>query len=99
MPNDNSFTYLEKVQTQIIQNLKGIAHCPSVQIQDVPRGPVFAHMTEEEDARLDDLEEDILRDKRHTPREWDKHIESSLELEESDGEEEVQMMKISTPFC
>jgi histone deacetylase 1/2 len=99
MRNHNSFNYLEKVQTQIIENLKEIAHCPSVQMQDVPREPLFAHATEEEDARLDDLEEDILKDTRHNPREWDKHIESHLELEGSDGEEDIQMMKISTPIC
>jgi hypothetical protein len=60
-------------------------------MQDVPREPVFAHMTEEEDARLDDLEEDTLKDTQH--------VESNLELEESDGEEDIQMMKISTAIC
>ena len=99
MRNENSFNYLEKIQTQIIKNLKEIAHCPSVQIQDVPQEPLFAHMTEEEDERLDDLEEDILNDTRNNPRQWDKHIESNLELEESDCEEEIQMMKISTAVC
>jgi histone deacetylase 1/2 len=99
MSNENSFNYLEKVQTQIMENLKEIAHCPSVQMQDVPQEPLFAHMTEEEDARFDDLEEDTLMDARHNQREWDKHIESNLELEESDGEEDIQMMKISTLIC
>jgi histone deacetylase 1/2 len=98
MRNENSFSYLEKVQTQIIQNLKEIAHCPSVQMQDVPREPLFAHMTEEEDDILDDLEEDNLKDTRHTPRERDKHIESNLECE-TDGEENIQLMKISTAIC
>jgi len=68
-------------------------------MQDVPQEPLFAHMTEEEDARLDDLEEDTLKDTRHNPREWDKHVESNLELEESEGEEDIEMMKISTVVC
>lgn len=95
MRNENSFNYLEKVQTQIIQNLKEIVHCPSVQMQDVPREPLFAHMTEEEDDRLDDLDEDTLKDTRHNPREWDKHVESNLELEESDDDKDINLIKIS----
>ncbi|RFU28588.1 hypothetical protein B7463_g7749, partial [Scytalidium lignicola] len=86
--NANSYEYLEKIQTRIIENLKSIAFYPSVQMQDVPREPMFTHMTEEEETRLDDLEEDNNKDTRHNPRAWDKRVENDLELEESDTEDD-----------
>ena len=86
MHNSNSHDYLEKIKNAVIDNLRSLAHAPSVQMTDVPRDSMA--MNDEDDAILDDLDEDEHPDRRHTKRRWDKCIEKDGELEESDDEEE-----------
>ena len=86
MHNSNSQEYLEKIKNSVIDNLRNLAHAPSVQMTDVPRDPMG--MDDEGDAILDDLDEDENPDRRHTKRRWDKYVEKDGELEESEDEEE-----------
>ncbi|KAI9816719.1 MAG: histone deacetylase [Thelocarpon impressellum] len=88
MDNANSREYLEKIKTQVIENLKRTAFAPSVQMTDVPRDP--EGMDDEADAILDDLDEDENKDTRYTKRRWDKYVEKDGELSESDDEEEAE---------
>ncbi|KAI9847707.1 MAG: histone deacetylase [Sclerophora amabilis] len=86
MDNANSREYLEKIKTQVIENLKRTAFAPSVQMTDVPRDP--EGMDDEADAILDDLDEDENKDDRYTKRRWDKYVEKDGELSDSEDEEE-----------
>lgn len=85
MDNANSPEYLEKIKTQVIENLKRTAFAPSVQMTDVPRDPVG--MDDEADAILDDEDEDEHKDERMTKRRWEKYVEKDGELSESEDEE------------
>lgn len=84
MDNANTRDYLEKIQNQIIDNLRRVANAPSVQMQDVPRESMA--MNDEDDAVLDDLDEDENPDKRHTQRRFDRSVEPDGELSDSDDE-------------
>ncbi|KAI9758592.1 MAG: hypothetical protein M4579_002968 [Chaenotheca gracillima] len=86
MDNANSREYLEKIKTQVIENLKRTAFAPSVQMTDVPRDP--EGMDDEADAILDDLDEDENKDDRYTKRRWDKYVEKDGELSDSEDEDE-----------
>ncbi|KAI4190010.1 MAG: hypothetical protein LQ346_005008 [Caloplaca aetnensis] len=87
MDNANSQEYLEKIQLQVIDNLKRTTtHAPSVQMTDVPRDSIG--INDDDDAALDDLDEDIHPDQRKTKRRWDKYIERDAELSASEDEEE-----------
>ncbi|KAI4192428.1 MAG: hypothetical protein LQ350_008652, partial [Teloschistes chrysophthalmus] len=89
MDNANHKEYLEKIQIQVIENLKRTnAHAPSVQMTDVPRDPIG--MNDDDEAALDDLDEDTHPDQRKTKRQWDKYIERDDELSASEDEEENQ---------
>ncbi len=92
MDNANSRDYLEKIKTQVIENLKRTAFAPSVQMTDVPRDP--EGMDEDAEAALDDLDEDQNPDARHTQRRMDKYIEKDGELSDSEGEEESAHMGV-----
>jgi len=85
MDNANSPEYLEKIKTQVIENLKRTAFAPSVQMTDVPRDPVG--MDDEADAILDDEDEDEHKDERMTKRRWEKYVEKDGELSESEDED------------
>ncbi|MCJ1251016.1 histone deacetylase [Trapelia coarctata] len=85
MDNANSPEYLEKIKTQVIENLKRTAFAPSVQMTDVPRDPVG--MDDEADAILDDEDEDENKDERMTKRRWEKYVEKDGELSESEDED------------
>ncbi len=87
MDNANSKDYLEKIKTQVIENLKRTAFAPSVQMTDVPRDP--EGMDDEADAMLDDLDEDQNKDTRYTKRRWDKYVSKDEELSESEGEDQA----------
>jgi histone deacetylase 1/2 len=87
MDNANSFEYLEKIKTQVIENLKRTAFAPSVQMTDVPRDP--EGYDDEADAILDDLDEDENKDARDTPRRWEKRTTKDEDLSESDDEEQA----------
>lgn len=87
MDNANSQEYLEKIQLQVIDNLKRTTtHAPSVQMTDVPRDSIG--INDDDDAALDDLDEDTHADQRKTKRRWDKYIERDDELSASEDEEE-----------
>lgn len=88
MDNANSKEYLEKIRMQVIENLRRTTFAPSVQMTDVPRGPLVEGMDDEADAILDDLDEDENKDKRFTKRRFDQYIEREGELSESEDEEE-----------
>ena len=88
MDNANSREYLEKIKTQVIENLKRTAFAPSVQMTDVPRDA--EGMDDEADAILDDLDEDENKDTRYTKRRWDKYVEKDGELSESEDEDEAE---------
>ncbi|KAL8735386.1 MAG: hypothetical protein Q9166_000931 [cf. Caloplaca sp. 2 TL-2023] len=87
MDNANSREYLDKIQLQVIENLKSTTtHAPSVQMTEVPRDPVG--MNDDDDAALDDLDEDTHVDQRKTKRQWDKYMERDDELSASEDDEE-----------
>ncbi|KAI4260393.1 MAG: hypothetical protein L6R42_004072 [Xanthoria sp. 1 TBL-2021] len=87
MDNANSREYLDKIQIQVIENLRSTTtHAPSVQMTEVPRDPIGAN--DDQDAVLDDLDEDTNADQRKTKRQWDKYIERDDELSASEDEEE-----------
>lgn len=72
MENLNSKDYLEKIKTQVIENLSRTKFAPSVQLTDVPRDPEGFN---EEDGILDDMEEDGEgADRRYTQRRWDQRV-------------------------
>lgn len=93
MDNANSPEYLEKIKTQVFENLRRTTHVPSVQMTDVPRSPInnmTGETLDEEEERLDDEEADLeeSKDKRSTQRQLDARIARDDEFEDSDGEEE-----------
>lgn len=88
MDNANTRDYLEKIRTQVVENLKRTAFAPSVQMTDVPRNPLVDGIDDEADDVLDDLDEDENKDKRFTQRRFDKYVEKPGELSESEDEEE-----------
>lgn len=101
MDNANSPEYLEKIKTQLIENLRMTAAAPSVQMTDVPRGPVYSAPNpddpdaegnvedfDERETRLDDQDDDENKDTRMTERRWDQRIERDDELYDSDDEDQ-----------
>lgn len=88
MDNANTKEYLEKIRTQVVENLKRTSFAPSVQMTDVPREPLVGGMDDEADAILDDLDEDENKDKRMTARRFDRYVEKPGELSDSEDEEE-----------
>jgi histone deacetylase 1/2 len=89
MENANSKDYLEKIKTQVIENLKKTAHAPSVQLTEVPR-TTLAGTTDEDEDILDDEDEDMNKDVRTTKRSWDQRVTRDDELDESEDEEEAR---------
>ncbi|CEL02734.1 Putative Histone deacetylase (Fragment) [Aspergillus calidoustus] len=88
MDNANTREYLDKIRTQVVENLKRTAFAPSVQMTDVPRDPLVDGMDDEAEAILDDLDEDENKDKRFTKRRFDQYIEKPGELSDSEDEDE-----------
>ncbi|PLN86267.1 histone deacetylase RpdA [Aspergillus taichungensis] len=88
MDNANTKEYLDKIRTQVVENLKRTAFAPSVQMTDVPREPLVEGMDDEADAILDDLDEDENKDKRFTQRRFDRLVEKTGELSDSEDEDE-----------
>ncbi|CAK4031290.1 histone deacetylase rpd3 [Lecanosticta acicola] len=99
MDNANSYEYLEKIKSQVLENLKRTTqHAPSVQMHDVPREPLGMHAAgpdgeaetfDEQEDRLDDEEadEEANKDQRYTQRAWDRKVERTDEFYDSDDEE------------
>jgi len=103
MDNANSPEYLEKIKTQVFENIRATSGAPSVQMTDVPRAPLFPTDNEndpdnqgdpedldEREARLDDEDEDTSKDQRYSQRRWDQRIERDDEFEDSDDEEQAE---------
>ncbi|KAL4775579.1 hypothetical protein BDW60DRAFT_178475 [Aspergillus nidulans var. acristatus] len=88
MDNANTREYLDKIRTQVVENLKRTAFAPSVQMTDVPREPLVDGMDDEAEAALDDLDEDENKDKRFTKRRFDQYVEKPGELSDSEDEDE-----------
>lgn len=88
MDNANTKDYLDKIRTQVVENLKRTAFAPSVQMTEVPRNPMLDGMDDEADDVLDDLDEDENKDKRFTQRRFDQYVEKPGELSDSEDEEE-----------
>jgi histone deacetylase 1/2 len=88
MDNANTKDYLDKIRSQVVENLKRTAFAPSVQMTDVPRNPLLEGMDDDADDILDDLDEDENKDKRFTQRRFDQYVEKPGELSESEDEEE-----------
>ncbi|KAL4808957.1 hypothetical protein BDV18DRAFT_92541 [Aspergillus unguis] len=88
MDNANTREYLDKIRTQVVENLKRTAFAPSVQMTDVPRESLVDGMDDEAEAILDDLDEDENKDKRFTKRQFDQYIEKPGELSDSEDEDE-----------
>ncbi|CAI7584390.1 unnamed protein product [Penicillium pancosmium] len=88
MDNANTKDYLDKIRSQVVENLKRTAFAPSVQMTDVPRNPLLEGMDDDADDVLDDLDEDENKDKRFTQRRFDQYVEKPGELSESEDEEE-----------
>lgn len=86
MDNANTKEYLDKIRSQVVENLKRTAFAPSVQMTDVPRDPLLGGIDDEADAILDDLDEDENKDKRFTKRRFDQYIEKAGELSDSEDE-------------
>lgn len=84
MDNANSKEYLDKILRTVLENLKRTQHVPSVQMTDIP--PSLG-MNDDDEAELDDLDEDENPDRRTTQRRFDKHVEKSGELSDSEDEE------------
>ncbi|OKL64214.1 Histone deacetylase RPD3 [Talaromyces atroroseus] len=88
MDNANTKEYLDKIRSQVIENLRRTGFAPSVQMTDVPRDPLIDGLDDEADAIMDDLDEDENKDKRYTKRRFDQYIEKTGELSDSEDEEE-----------
>lgn len=88
MDNANTKDYLDKIRSQVVENLKRTAFAPSVQMTDVPRNPLLEGMDDDADDVLDDLDEDENKDKRFTQRRFDQYVEKPGELSDSEDEEE-----------
>ena len=84
MDNANSREYLEKILSQVLENMRRTQHVPSVQMTDIPRESLG--MNDEEEAAMDDLEEDLNADKRSTQRRRDNEVEKDGELYDSEDD-------------
>lgn len=81
MENLNTRTYLDKVKEQVFENLRHVAHAPSVQGHVEPR---LAH-----DMALDDQDdEDDDPDVRASDRVLDQRVQRDTEIDDSDDEGE-----------
>jgi len=85
MDNANSKEYLDKILSQVLENMKRTAHAPSVQMTDVPRDSLG--MNDDDEAALDDLDDDENPDKRITERKADKYVQKNGELSDSEDED------------
>ncbi|PWN98521.1 hypothetical protein FA09DRAFT_329575 [Tilletiopsis washingtonensis] len=86
MQDLNTPAYLEKIKTQVFENLRHTAHVPSVQGHEIPRLAHDEEMEEEDALREEALDADIraIRDGRSR----DKHVQKRGELSDSEDEGE-----------
>ncbi|KAF3914092.1 hypothetical protein AA313_de0204808 [Arthrobotrys entomopaga] len=86
MENLNSKEYLEKILASVVQNLERTKAVPSVQMTNVPME--HERYREDQEGALDDLDEEMNADSRHSRRRSDKKIANDLEY--SDSEDEME---------
>ncbi|KAJ3299393.1 putative histone deacetylase 1-B [Borealophlyctis nickersoniae] len=77
MENQNTTHYLDTIRAKIIDNLRNLAHAPSVQMHEVPQD---LYSSDEED------DEDNMKDRRITQRMSDKRRVPEGELSDSEDE-------------
>ncbi|GAB7363190.1 hypothetical protein MBLNU230_g3472t1 [Neophaeotheca triangularis] len=90
MDNGNSREYLERIKTQVLENLRRTQQAPSVQMHDVPNHPLgMTEDIDEQEDRLDDEEADQEdgKDRRYRQRLWDKKVDRDEEFSDSEDEE------------
>ncbi|OMJ09553.1 Histone deacetylase RPD3 [Smittium culicis] len=83
LENRNTPEYLDRIKTQVLQNLERTKFAPSVQMHSVPNTPMFNRDVDEEFDMEADLE--ISKDTRVTQSIIDNQIVSTSELYESDA--------------
>ncbi|OMJ27897.1 Histone deacetylase RPD3 [Smittium culicis] len=83
LENRNTPEYLDRIKTQVLQNLERTKFAPSVQMHSVPNTPMFNRDVDEEFDMEADLE--ISKDTRVTQSVIDNQIVSTSELYESDA--------------
>ena len=84
MDNANTAEYLEKIKNQVIDNIRRTMHKPSVQMTDIPSD--IHGMDDEADAIMNDEDEEMNTDTRHSARQWDLQTEKDGELSDSEDE-------------
>lgn len=85
MPNHNSPEYLQHILGKVVEHLRCINPCPSVQMTDIPEG---LGMNDDMESAMDDEDQDDNPDVRTTTYRFDKKVENSTELYESDNDDE-----------
>jgi histone deacetylase 1/2 len=80
MTNQNSAEYLDKIKCKLLENMRMLAHAPSVQMQPIPDDAINL---EEMEASQMDAEQDANIDKRSGTgqMEQDKRIDNDLEVD------------------
>jgi len=86
--NGNSKQYLDKITTQILENLKQVTFAPSVQLSEVPRQSMG--MSNERESERDDFDQDEHQDVRSTQYRRDKMVarEDAYVLDSEDEADE-----------
>ncbi|KAF2859439.1 hypothetical protein K470DRAFT_271610 [Piedraia hortae CBS 480.64] len=93
MENLNTPEYLERIKTQVYENLRRTQAVPSVQMHDVPRHPPgYGESMEDVEDAMDDEDADANKDRRYTQRLWDK--QQNGEEDDSDDEEMAETVGV-----
>jgi histone deacetylase 1/2 len=97
MTNQNSAEYLDKVKRKLLENLRMLAHAPSVQMQPIPDDAINL---EEMEANQMDIEQDANVDKRSGSglMEQDKRIDNDLEVDVGIGSDPSNRRKNNENF-
>jgi histone deacetylase 1/2 len=78
---------LDKITTLILENLKQVTSAPSVQMSDIPQQSMG--LTDEEEAKQNDLDEDKNKDVRTTQYRKDKMVvDEDGYVSDSEGEDD-----------
>jgi histone deacetylase 1/2 len=78
---------LDKITTLILENLKQVTFAPSVQMSDIPQQSMG--LTDEEEAKQNDLDEDKNKDVRTTQDRKDKMVvDEDGYVSDSEGEDD-----------
>lgn len=78
---------MDEITTLILENLKQVTFAPSVQMSDIPQQSMG--MTDEEEAKQNDLDEDKNKDVRTTQYRKDKMVvDEDGYVSDSEGEDD-----------